>query len=83
MERHLRERGAEMYTRVSSRIGRTMGNRCNGMTARLNSLKDSVHKEMWHAYTTTIVAKEDGTLAVREGVRKRLVEADGLFKLSS
>ncbi|KAL1881291.1 hypothetical protein Daus18300_001143 [Diaporthe australafricana] len=83
VERHLRESGAEMYTRVSYKVEDIMWNRCGDMRATLDDLKGSVYRDMWHAYTTTIVAKDNGTLAVREGVRKRLAEADGLFKLSS
>lgn len=80
MDRHIRDRGAEMYTRASSRIENILWNKCNTMEQTLQSLKRSVDRDMWHAYKTSIVAKEDGNRAIREELRRLLVEADGDFQ---
>lgn len=50
------------------------------MEHTLRDLKRSVDRDMWHAYKTIIVAKEDGN-RVREELRRFLVEADGDFHL--
>lgn len=69
-----------MYTRASSRIENILWNKCNTMEQTLQNLKRSVDRDMWHAYTTSIVAKEDGNRAMREELRRLLVEADGDFQ---
>lgn len=71
-----------MYTRASSRIEKMLWSRCNTMEHTLQDLKRSVDRDMWHAYTTVIVAKEDGNRATREELRKLLIEADGHFQTS-
>lgn len=71
-----------MYTRASSRIEKTLWSRCDTMKHTLQILKRSVERDMWHAYTTIIVAKEDGNRAMREDLRRLLIEADGHFEKS-
>lgn len=82
MDRHIRDRGAEMYTSASSRVERILRSRYVTMGHILQKLKRSVDKDMWHAYTTSIVARDDRNRAAREELRKLLVEADGRFQTS-
>lgn len=83
MDRHIRDRGAEMYTRALSRIENILWNKCNTIEHTLQNLKRSVDRDMWHTYKTGIVAKEDGNRAMREELRRFLVEDDGDFQPSS
>ncbi|KAK7708079.1 hypothetical protein SLS64_006901 [Diaporthe eres] len=82
VDRHIRDRGAEMYTSASSRVERILRSRCVTMGHILQKLKRSVDRDMWHAYTTSIVARDDGNRAAREELRRLLVEADGHFQTS-
>lgn len=82
MDRHIRDRGAEMYTSASSRVERILRSRCVTMGHILQKLKRSVDRDMWHAYTTSIVARDDGNRAAREELRRLLVEADSQFQTS-
>ncbi|KAG6361886.1 hypothetical protein INS49_010115 [Diaporthe citri] len=82
VERHIRDKGAEMYTCASSRVERILRSRCVTMGHTLQNLKRSVYRDMWHAYTTSIVAKDDGNRAAREELHRLLVEADGHFQTS-
>lgn len=70
-----------MYTSASSRLERILWTRCNNIEHTLQVLKRSVDRDMWHAYTTCIVAKDDGNRATREELRRLLVEADGQFQI--
>lgn len=81
IERFLEDKGADMFIRISSGVERLVGNKCNTMNGNLGRLKDSVDKDMWHTYTTTIVAKEDGRYSLRKEVLDFLMEADAQFKL--
>lgn len=80
MERHLRDSGAEIYTRAASRVERILWNKCNSMVHTLHNLEESVRKDMWHAYSTSIVAKVDGDRDTRKQLYGLLVEADIRFK---
>lgn len=71
-----------MHTRASSRIEKILWSRCDTMEHTLQSLKRSVERDMWHAYTTIIVAREDGNRAMRKELRRFLIEADGHFETS-
>lgn len=71
-----------MYTCASSSVERIFSSRCDTMAHDLHTLKGSVDKDLWHAYTISIVAKDDGNRETREELRRLLVEADDRFQNS-
>lgn len=82
MDRHIHDKGADMYTRALSRVERILLSGCDIMADTLDDLKVSVGEDMWHAYSASVVAKEDGNRVTREELHRLLVEADGQFQLS-
>lgn len=83
MERHIRDRGVEIYTRALSRIENMLRNKCNNMEQTIQNLKRSVDGDMWHAYKSSIVPREDSNRAMREYLRRFLAEVDGHFQTPS
>lgn len=71
-----------MYTCASSRVEKILRSKCVTMGHTLENLKRTVKNDMWHAYTTSIVARDDGNRAAREELRRLLVEADSHFQTS-
>lgn len=82
MKCHLREGGAEIYTRAASKVERILWNKCDIMAHTLHNLVESIKKDMWHAYTASIVAKVDGDRDTRAQLHRLLVEADLRFQAS-